>query len=127
MKKQLIQHLAAKLHGYGYQVYIAESGEHGCYTDGRRVVSFGGHWRFSVDFTGNYRPVKPADGKYVGTGWSIEREVCDINRYSAKAYVEACAPRWATGDISVTYPTIEQHLKTYPASKYTLFTPKETP
>ena len=106
MKKQLIQCIATKLHGFGYDVYVSDSGEHGFYTDGVRVVSFGGHWRWSVDFSGNYRPTKQS-----GTGWQIANEQTDITEDQAKAYIVANAPAWANRE--PIYTTPEQHLATY--------------
>lgn len=119
-KKQLINHIAEKLHGYGYTVYLSASGEYGFYTDGDRVVSFGGHWSTMVDFSGNYAPSRES-----GTGWGIAKEQTDITREQADAYVKADAPSW-TRNKNPIYTTPEQHLKTYgQSSGYVKFEPAQ--
>jgi hypothetical protein len=118
MKKELIQHFAKKLHSFGYDVYVSGDGRHGFYTDGRRVVSFGGHWNLSVDFSGNY-----AASRASGTGWQISTEQSDINAAQAAAYISKNAPAW-TGNACPVYTTPEQHLKTYgKSSAYQKFEP----
>jgi hypothetical protein len=118
MKRELINHIAQQLKSYGYPVYISKDGTYGFYTDGERVVSFGGQWAFSVDFSGNYSTTAP---RSCGTGWQIAKELHDINQYTAESFIKANAPRWAVGDAKVQYTTPEQHLKTYGASSgYTL-------
>ena len=121
MKKQLIQHIAKKLDSFGYQVYLSKDGQYGFYTDGRRVISFGGQWSFSVDFSGNYAPSKTS-----GTGWGIAKEKTDITRDEADRYINTNAPTW-TGNTSPIYTTPEQHLKTYgKSSGYTKFNQEVT-
>lgn len=112
MKKQLIEHIASQLKSYGYTVYISKDESYGFYTDGQRVVSFGGQWNFSVDFSGNYRSQK------CGTGWQMDggKELCDIDACTAERFIKANAPRWAAHGETVTYTTPEQHLKTYGVS-----------
>jgi hypothetical protein len=107
MKKELIQHIAKNLHSFGYDVYLSADGRHGFYTNGKRVVCFGGQWNFSVDFSGNYLPTRTS-----GTGWSIANEQADITKEQADSYINPNAPRW-TGNTSPIYTTPEQHLKTY--------------
>lgn len=120
MKKQLIAHIAQRLISYGYTVYIAQSGEYGFYTEGVRVVSFGGQWNFSVDFSGNYRTNAPTQ---TGTGWQIAPDMGDITEEQARAYITAKAPDWAiSGATVVNYTTPEQHLATYGnSSRYTQY------
>jgi hypothetical protein len=121
-KKELIAELAKALHGYGFTVYIAKSGDYGFYTDGKSVVSFGGYWKFSIDFSGNYKPINSADGKLVGTGWQIDKEVGIPTLLEASDYLNALPPRWATDGLGVVKTTPEQHLKTYGVSSgYTLY------
>jgi hypothetical protein len=116
MKKQLISSICETLQGFGYTVYISDSQEYGFYTDGKRVVCFGGHWRWSVDFSGNYL------SKHSGTGWQIATEKTGITQEEAEKYIKANAPRWATTE-NVIYTTPEQHLKTYgESSGYVEFT-----
>lgn len=127
MKKELIKHIAQQLHSYGYIVYIAESGEYGFYTDGSRVVGFGGHWRFSVDFSGNYRALTAEGGRRIGTGWQVEggKELTSITEEQAHRFVTASAPAWATGGERYKLTPPEEYLKTYGASsRFTLFTPQ---
>jgi hypothetical protein len=107
MKKQLIQHIATKLREFGYDVYLSANGEHGFYTNGRRVVSFGGHWNVFVDFSGNYAPTRES-----GTGWLIADKQADIKAYQADMYINANAPDW-TRNKNPIYTTPDQHLKTY--------------
>lgn len=121
MEKQLIQHIATKLSGFGFDVYVSNSGEHGFYTDGSRVVSFGGHWRWLVDFSGNYQPTIES-----GTGWQIAKEQTDITEDQARAYIAENAPAW-TKNKKPIYTTPEQHLKTYGRSSgYKKFIPTPT-
>ena len=120
MKTQLILHIANQLTSYGFDVYVSANGRHGFYTNGRRVVSFGGQWNFFVDFSGNYAPSQKS-----GTGWQIAKEQADITKDQADAYISANAPSWA--NTNPTYTTPEQHLKTYGiSSKYTKFNQEVT-
>lgn len=114
MKKQLIAEIAQQLKSFGYIVYLSEDGHHGFYTDGQRVVSFGGSWEFYVDFSGNYNA--GANARTCGTGWGIAKECTSITAEEAEKYVKANAPRWATNGLAVTYTTPEQHLATYGGS-----------
>ena len=107
MKKQLVKHFANKLVSFGYVVYLSGSGEYGFYTDGNRCVSFGGMWGFSLDITGNYRSNR------CGTGWSIEKEICDFDKDDAKKWINQNPPFWATNGEQVKLTTPEQHLHTY--------------
>lgn len=116
MKKELIRDIALSLVSYGYAVYLSKNQEHGFYTDGARVVSFGGHWDWSVDFSGNYR------SKTCGTGWQIAKEKSSITAEEAARYISEGAPRWATNGEHVTLTTPEKQLAMYGASSgYTLF------
>lgn len=118
-KTELILKIANALDGYGYDVYLAKSGEYGFYTNGQRVISFGGFWNFSVDFSGNYKTNRPAQ---CGTGWSIAKEMGVPSEEEAKRFIEAGAPRWAVGDASWRFTTPEEHLATYGRSSgYTKF------
>jgi hypothetical protein len=119
MKKELIQHIAEKLHSFGYEVNISADGRHGFYTNGKRVISFGGYWNFSVDFSGNYAPSRTS-----GTGWQIAKEQADITKEQADSYINANAPSWARNTNPI-YTTPAQHLKTYgKSSGYQKFTPQ---
>ena len=119
MKKQLIRQIALSLKSYGFTVYLDKTGHYGFYTDGIRCVSFGGHWEFSVDFSGNYISEKD------GTGWRIDDTKTSITEDEAHQYIKANAPKWATTE-TVRYTTPEQHLKTYgKSSGYVQFTDNE--
>ena len=116
MKKGLICAAAMALVGYGYRVWISADGRHGFYTDGRRVVSFGGPWEFMLDFSGNYRPTMSS-----GTGWQIAKEQGVPSAEEARAWVTANAPTW-TRNAKPVYTTPDEHLKTYgKSSGYTEF------
>ena len=107
MKKQLIKHFADKLVSFGYTVYIAKTGDYGFYTDGVRCICFGGMWNFSLDITGNYK------SKNCGTGWQIEKEICDFDKADAEKWIKVNPPHWATNGEKVKLTTPEQHLQTY--------------
>ena len=107
MKKQLIKHFADKLVSFGYVVYIAKSGDYGFYTDGKRCISFGGTWYFSLDISGNYK------SNNCGTGWQIEKEISDLNKSDAEKWINENPPYWATKGESVKLTTPEQYLSTY--------------
>ena len=107
MKKQLIKYFADKLVSFGYTVYIAKSGDYGFYTDGKRCISFGGMWNFSLDISGNYK------SSNCGTGWQIEKEICDFDRSDAENWINTNPPYWATKGEPVKLTTPEQHLQTY--------------
>ena len=105
MKKELINQLAEKLKTFGYDVYISKDGRHGFYTDGRRVVSFGGCWNFCVTFSGNYK-----QSREHGTGWAIAEEQTDITAEQAESYIKAPVPSWVKNPKAV-FTTPEQYLK----------------
>ena len=107
MKKQLVKYFADKLVSFGYTVYVAKSGEYGFYTNGNRVVDFGGHWNFCLDISGNYK------SSHCGTGWQIAKEVSDFDKSDAEKWIDTNPPLWATKGEKVTLTTPEQHLKTY--------------
>ena len=113
--KQIAIDAAKALTSYGYRVYMSADNNHGFYTDGKRVVSFGGCWNWCLDFSGNYVATKTG-----GTGWQIAREVGVPNEQQAKQYVTAIAPTWANAN--PVYTTPEEHLATYgKSSGYTVF------
>lgn len=107
MKKQLVKYFANKLVSFGYTVYIAKSGEYGFYTDGNRCISFGGMWNLSLNISGNYKSNK------CGTGWQIEKEICDFDKSDAEKWINENPPQWATRGEQVKLTTPEQHLATY--------------
>lgn len=106
-KIQLVKEIATALVGYGYDVYISKTGEYGFYTDGLKVVSFGGSWNFSVDFSGNYK------SQSCGTGWQIAKEQGVPSKADALAFICAMPPSWATNGEAVKLTTPEQYLATY--------------
>jgi hypothetical protein len=117
-KTQIIQDIAEKLHNYRYDVYLSKDKIYGFYTDGKRVVSFGGSWQFCVDFSGNYKQSKES-----GTGWSIAKELTDISEEQANAFINANAPSW-TRNKNPVYTTPDQHMATYgKSSGYAKFEP----
>jgi hypothetical protein len=121
-KTQLVHHIAEKLYSYGFDVYISKSKDYGFYTNGKRVVSFGGSWCFSLDFSGKYKPHGNS-----GTGWQIAKELSDISEEQAHEFISASAPDW-TGNKNAIYTTPEQHLATYgKSSGYVKFEPSKVP
>jgi hypothetical protein len=115
-KKQLVSEVCRALIEYGYIVYISGSGEHGFYTDGKKVVSFEGAWGTSINYTGNYI------SKRCGTGWQISADGGIPSRDIAAAFIAESAPRWATEGEAVKATTPGQQLKIYGASSgYSLF------
>lgn len=110
-RRELIEDVAKALKLYGYRVYLAKSGLHGFYTDGKRVVSFqydlGG-----VRYSGNYSTNRPYE---TGTGWGLG-EYMVISPHTAQQFITAHAPHWAVRDAAVTYTTPEAFLKKYGAS-----------
>jgi hypothetical protein len=122
-KIELVKHIAEKLHSYGFNVYLSKNKEYGFYTNSKKVVSFGGSWCFSLDFSGNYKPIIGS-----GSGWSIARELSDITEKQAHAFINATAPDW-TGNRNPIYTTPDQHLAIYgKSSGYFKFEPsKVTP
>jgi hypothetical protein len=118
MKTQLVNETAQALTSYGFTVYISKTNDYGFYTDGERVVSFGGQWNFCLDYSGNYK------SNYSGTGWGIAKEKGVLTEEEANAYIKAHAPNWAVGSDKYSYTTPEQHLATYgKCCGYNLFTP----
>ena len=107
MKKQLVKHFADKIVSFGYTVYIAKSGTYGFYTDGKRCVSFGGTWNFSLDISGNYK------SNHCGTGWQIEKEIYNFDKSDAEKWINTNPPYWATNGEPVKLTTPEQHLQIY--------------
>ena len=95
----------------GYRAFIAESGHYGFYTDakGSRIVSFQCDG-FHDSISGNYKTSNPAK---TGTGWRISD---DFSKDNLVAYFEQFPPRWATGDATWEYTTLDQHQDTYQAS-----------
>jgi hypothetical protein len=117
-KQQLIAHLAQRLKSYGYTVYLSADRRHGFYTDGVRVVSFGGSWELSADFSGNYVTDVPSQA---GTGWQIAKELGDVTEEQAAQFISANAPLWAVRGASwVRYVKPEEHLAMYKGSGYTV-------
>ena len=106
-KQELVEEICKALTSYGYEVYTDKHGEYGFYTDGARVVSFGGSWMSSLNFSGNYAPSKTC-----GTGWQIVTEKTVPSEKEAKSYIKANAPDW-TNNSNPIYTTPEQYLKTY--------------
>jgi hypothetical protein len=119
-KKELVARIANALKSYGYDVHLSKSREYGFYTNGSRVVSFGGTWSWSVDFSGNYR------SNACGTGWQIATELSSISEEQAAAFIAAGAPNWATRGEAVTLTTPEKYMATYgQSSGFTAFSDSE--
>lgn len=118
-KLETVAETAKALHSYGYQVYLSKSRDYGFYTDGKRVVCFGGYWELLLDFSGNYLPTRLS-----GTGWQIATEQGVPTKEQADQWIKENAPH--RFNPRPTYTTPEQHLKTYgQSSGYTLYQPAE--
>ena len=109
-KQELIKGVALALTSYGYTVYLSKGKDYGFYTDGKRVVTFGGHWSYSVDFSGCY--ISPLPMQH-GTGWQIAKDQGVPTEEEAMQYIQSYAPQWAVGTSLVKMTTPERHLKTY--------------
>lgn len=114
--RELMQAIAAALDGYGYDTYLSKDGTHGFYTNGTRVVSFGGHYMLA-SFSGNYLPSPGC-----GSGWVIANNAFVPSREEAERYLRDNG-LWANKN--PTYMTPEQYLKTYAASGFMKFSPGE--
>lgn len=118
-KQELVRETALALTSYGFDVYLSKTGEHGFYTDGVRIVSFGSPWNSSLDFCGNYHP-----SRLSGTGWQITKDHGVPTKEEADRWIKENSPGWCKNPTSI-YTTPEQHLKTYGASSgYTKFSPE---
>jgi hypothetical protein len=90
----------------GFDVYIAERGTYGFYTNGERVVSFS--LDLVLSLSGNYEPSRES-----GTGWRMADGI------GIKDAMAANAPKW-TKNKNPIYTTPKKYLKTYqPSSKFT--------
>jgi hypothetical protein len=114
-KPEMIIETARMLVDLGYTVYLSKNKDYGFYTNRLRVVSFGGCWSFSLDFSGNYQ------SSHDGTGWLIVSGR-ELTTEDAADYIAMNAPRWATTE-KVRYTTPEQYLAMYGVSSgFTQFT-----
>lgn len=97
-----------------YDVYVAERGTYGFYTNGERVVSFGTDFGM-VTISGNYEPTSAA-----GTGWRIgEVGLSDVTEENLARWIRANAPGW-TRNPNPVYTTLDKHLERYgSSSRYT--------
>ena len=109
-KQELVRETAIALTSYGYDVYLSKNRDYGFYTDGQRVVSFGGCWNYSLDFSGNYQP-----SRLSGTGWQIVKEVNVPHKEQADRWIKENAPGWCQNPTPI-YTTPEQYLQTYGSS-----------
>lgn len=112
-KKRVVEGLTAKLLGFGYRVFVAESGEYGFFTDtqGARIVSFGFDYSALV-FSGNYKSLN------CGSGWRIgdRMDLCDIDEGVARLAINASPPEWCTRGELVRMRTLESHLAIFQKS-----------
>ena len=108
--KKQIQEVATKIKEHGFDVYIAEKGTYGFYTDqsGERVCSFASD--IVLSFSGNYK-----GNIRTGSGW--RQDTPDLDSFEdLQSTLDCYAPRWATNGEKVDYTTLEQHLATYQKS-----------
>ena len=117
-QQDAIKEVVEKLKNEGFLVWVAESGLYGFYSgvSKKRVVYFEVKYGV-VEYTGCYRPKKPGDGRYIGTGWSIPfNGILSGNQYTT--ILDLAAPQWATNGLGVIYNDVDNHLKTDKHSKY---------
>lgn len=103
-KAKLVRDFALAAKEQGFEAFIAESGTHGFYTNGERVVSFQ-YDLLSISVGGNYLP-----GAGCGSGWRITDSAAEER---IGDYIKMGAPHWATKGSAVTLTTKAQYLATY--------------
>ncbi len=94
-----------------FEVYIAERGTYGFYTDGKRIVSFQCERFGGITVYGNC-----ASSRESCTGWQIITELDDttITPDMVKSWLVRNSPSWANKN--PVYTTREQYLACYGAS-----------
>lgn len=108
----LIKEYAEEALTAGFRVFIAESGNHGLFTDslGTKVVSFDTEFG-GINISGNFKTDRPF---HHGTGWGMQGYYSPIEAFNQYA------PSWAIGTSKWAYTTLAQYLKIYQSSsKYT--------
>jgi len=108
-EQELFNTIAARLAGWGFNVWIAKRGTHGFYCDdtGARVCSFQ-TISSQVKFSGNY-----AASRGSGSGWQIEDNAPN-DKIQARDWLNRVAPHWANK--SPVYTSVVQHLQRYQLS-----------
>lgn len=115
-----IKEVVEKLKSEGFLVWVAESGLYGFYSDAskKRVVYFEARYGV-VEYAGCYRPKNHADGRHVGTGWTLPfNGILSGDQYAT--ILDLAAPCWATNRLDILYHDVDSYLKTNKHSKYTL-------
>ena len=115
-ERQIAADFAAKALEAGFEVWLADSGTYGFYTDdaGKRVVSFGARFD-GINLGGNY-----AASRESGTGWQMEDLISPdfATPKRLRNWLDANAPHW-TKNHNPRYTTREDQLREYgPSSKY---------
>ena len=100
-KKRAAMDFAHEAKNQGFDAYIAERGNYGFYTDGKRVVCFAVD--LSLTLSGNYKPSLKS-----GTGWRISD---NAGFEQIKPAIKANAPAWANK--TAIYTTPEEYLAVY--------------
>ena len=115
-KRDLIHQFALAAVAKGFEAFVAESGTHGFYTNGERVVSFQIDYS-SITLSGNYEPHHGG-----GSGWRIGNQ--HENPFDLiEAAIKANAPSWATKKPDLKYRNKEQYLAAYQdSSRFTQVT-----
>lgn len=110
-KQKPIWDLAVELTGQGFEVWLAEQGHYGHYTDhkGERVVSFQ-YDMTGIRYFGNYT------SRHCGTGWGLHGG-------TFRQMLDAMPPHWATKGEKVSMTTLKQQNERYASSKHTRFLP----
>lgn len=115
MKPEIIT-LAETLKEFGFVVYLAESQNHGIFTDstGKRVVYFQFSRLEGYQFSGTYKV-----NRECGTGWRFD--IDNIDKPSLKNALNKHAPHWVTNGYTVNYHNIDTYLKENAHSNYHIF------
>ena len=122
-RQELVSAFAEKARSFGYEVWLAEAGTYGFYSDseGKRVAGFQFTLAGGVSVSGSYLPTRES-----GDGWMIVDSVHpdSVTEEDLKAWLNASAPRWANSNPIYTTPS--QQLAMYgQSSKYSEVTPTE--
>lgn len=119
-----INRLGRVLKGFGYDVYISESGTYGffCKPDGQKLISFQVDY-FFISFSANHK------SRGLGSGYRITSdEQCvmwEMEKWATKEFFESlldCKPYRShkSNEVFLSWTTLDQHLATYnSSSKYT--------
>jgi len=107
-EKSRAAEIAGRAVAEGFRAFLAEAGNYGFYTDleGTRVVSFQVNG-YEERVSGNYVTNK---AQQTGTGWVISD---GIRFEKLRSYLDERPPKWAVGDATWNYATLENQMERY--------------